>query len=102
MGIGRIFLTKDIQSLHPLSFDPVSMDDAQCAETNFRVFIKNYINEYKTDQKSDHNSKNKNLQFYFSFASAHYATFMKVGSKLHILSWDRAEVPTYDLVQLIS
>ena len=64
-----IFPTKDMQTLHPLSFDPVFMDDAQCAETNekliFRfLFFESWSFLYSKlpifDEFFDHNSKNKN------------------------------------------
>ena len=64
-----------------LSFDPVFMDDAKCAETNEKSSFQFLFSSYREkfienwpyfEYKNDHNSKNKNrknLKFDFSFVS---------------------------------
>ena len=80
------FPIKDMQTPPlPLSFAPVLMKDAQCAESN----EKNQFSEYyftscrenslkigSFEYKNSHNSENKNQKTDFSFVSVHSASFM--------------------------
>ena len=77
----------------PLSFNPSSMKDTECAECNkknnkhfsdfyFSSYHENFIENCGAEcwrHKNDHNSKNKIgkiLNFCFSFDSAHFRSFM--------------------------
>ena len=75
-----------MQTLPPaLSVACVLMKDAQCAEFNeksvfqflfFELSLKFVENWDSFEYKNDHKLKNKNWKIYFSFVSAHSASFM--------------------------